>query len=154
MIRRPPRSTRTDTLFPYTTLFRSPLLLRPPLLLLPSVSALTGLPFHSADLSTRIRPRGAGLVGLECLSAIFLPSRARSDARGDVDRLAFGQADDRLRHVAARIGLALPALGLALGDQRVDAEHLDVEQRLDGRLDRRLRRVARAAKDEIGSAHV
>src|SRR3546814_5362864 len=27
MIRRPPRSTRTDTLFPYTTLFRSP---RPP----------------------------------------------------------------------------------------------------------------------------
>src|SRR3546814_5684680 len=29
MIRRPPRSTRTDTLFPYTTLFRSPPL--PPL---------------------------------------------------------------------------------------------------------------------------
>src|SRR3546814_12921592 len=26
MIRRPPRSTRTDTLFPYTTLFRSRLL--------------------------------------------------------------------------------------------------------------------------------
>src|SRR3546814_14367483 len=25
MIRRPPRSTRTNTLFPYTTLFRSPL---------------------------------------------------------------------------------------------------------------------------------
>src|SRR3546814_13520228 len=30
MIRRPPRSTRTDTLFPYTTLFRSPERLRPP----------------------------------------------------------------------------------------------------------------------------
>src|SRR3546814_4044628 len=27
MIRRPPRSTRTDTLFPYTTLFRSAVLL-------------------------------------------------------------------------------------------------------------------------------
>src|SRR3546814_5521587 len=27
MIRRPPRSTRTDTLFPYTTLFRSPIAL-------------------------------------------------------------------------------------------------------------------------------
>src|SRR3546814_10739441 len=26
MIRRPPRSTRADTLFPYTTLFRSPFL--------------------------------------------------------------------------------------------------------------------------------
>src|SRR3546814_3851197 len=33
MIRRPPRSTRTDTLFPYTTLFRSP---RRPLCLLSS----------------------------------------------------------------------------------------------------------------------
>src|SRR3546814_9572064 len=29
MIRRPPRSTRTDTLFPYTTLFRSPRSLLP-----------------------------------------------------------------------------------------------------------------------------
>src|SRR3546814_17771083 len=28
MIRRPPRSTRTDTLFPYTTLFRSPRLVQ------------------------------------------------------------------------------------------------------------------------------
>src|SRR3546814_15652628 len=30
MIRRPPRSTRTDTLFPYTTLFRSPMPMRTP----------------------------------------------------------------------------------------------------------------------------
>src|SRR3546814_10916638 len=30
MIRRPPRSTRTDTLFPYTTLFRSADLAAPP----------------------------------------------------------------------------------------------------------------------------
>src|SRR3546814_16527857 len=29
MIRRPPRSTRTDTLFPYTTLFRAPFQHRP-----------------------------------------------------------------------------------------------------------------------------
>src|SRR3546814_11971816 len=32
MIRRPPRSTRTDTLFPYTTLFRSPERQRPQVL--------------------------------------------------------------------------------------------------------------------------
>src|SRR3546814_5569880 len=32
MIRRPPRSTRTDTLFPYTTLFRSTLTLQDTLL--------------------------------------------------------------------------------------------------------------------------
>src|SRR3546814_19257316 len=30
MIRRPPRSTRTDTRFPYTTLFRSPVVLPTP----------------------------------------------------------------------------------------------------------------------------
>src|SRR3546814_11180494 len=30
MIRRPPRSTRTDTLFPYTTLFRSKTLIEEP----------------------------------------------------------------------------------------------------------------------------
>src|SRR3546814_3237497 len=30
MIRRPPRSTRTDTLLPYTTLFRSPMRPAPP----------------------------------------------------------------------------------------------------------------------------
>src|SRR3546814_4914239 len=30
MIRRPPRSTRTDTLFPYTTLFRSGVAVEPP----------------------------------------------------------------------------------------------------------------------------
>src|SRR3546814_17429141 len=35
MIRRPPRSTRTDTLFPYTTLFRS-------------ISRLTAVPAASA----------------------------------------------------------------------------------------------------------
>src|SRR3546814_16743553 len=31
MIRRPPRSTRTDTLFPYTTLFRSTMSVRVPI---------------------------------------------------------------------------------------------------------------------------
>src|SRR3569833_652021 len=41
-----------------------PLLLRPPVLRLPSVSALTGFPFHSADLSTRIRPRCDDVTGL------------------------------------------------------------------------------------------
>src|SRR3546814_4661997 len=36
MIRRPPRSTRTDTLFPYTTLFRSTLVLGSILYFLPT----------------------------------------------------------------------------------------------------------------------
>src|SRR6185503_16334463 len=116
-----------------------PLLLRPPVLRLPSVSALTGFPFHSADLSTRIRPRCDGVVGLYCLSAIDLAS----DTGGDVDGLALGQRNDRLLHVGARVGTTLPALGLALGRDRVDARHRDVEQRLDRRLDLRLGGAAR-----------
>src|SRR5687767_14074822 len=111
-----------------------PLLLRPPVLRLPSVSALTGLPFHSDDLSTRMRPRRAGLVGLYALSAISL------DPARDVDRIALGEGNDRLLRIRPLVGLALPALGLALGDDGVDAQHLDVEQRLDRRLDLGLRR--------------
>src|SRR3546814_998603 len=43
MIRRPPRSTRTDTLFPYTTLFRSKLL----------VSKLSSPGLFEIDMTTR-----------------------------------------------------------------------------------------------------
>src|SRR3546814_16514479 len=42
MIRRPPRSTRTDTLFPYTTLFRSGLVARAKDGATPVVAALYG----------------------------------------------------------------------------------------------------------------
>src|SRR3546814_16579013 len=65
MIRRPPRSTRTDTLFPYTTLFRSPGELdhrvthpdvagpRQPLLAA-AVAALVGRPGQSAEAAHRL----------------------------------------------------------------------------------------------------
>src|SRR5436305_3916135 len=118
-----------------------PLLLRPPVLRLPSTSAFSGLPFQSADLSTRIRPRCDEVVGLYCLSAMaYDPS---GDAGGDVDGLAVGQGHDRLLDVRARVRAALPALGLALDVHRVDAGDADVEQRLDRRLDLRLGRGAR-----------
>src|SRR3546814_5788550 len=67
MIRRPPRSTRTDTLFPYTTLFRSPMKKRrgPRLLLwlLLAVLAVTVLPVtastrseeHTSELQSLMR---------------------------------------------------------------------------------------------------
>src|SRR3546814_8308923 len=41
MIRRPPRSTRTDTLFPYTTLFRSPVIRACQLIRPQTMSAIT-----------------------------------------------------------------------------------------------------------------
>src|SRR3546814_3876559 len=44
MIRRPPRSTRTDTLFPYTTLFRS----------------IAVQPFRHVIVEVLLRPQDAG----------------------------------------------------------------------------------------------
>src|SRR3546814_18053112 len=68
--RRPPRSTRTDTLFPYTTLFRSPRPLRP-----------RDGPRHSrcrAALPRRLRHRRAALRDTDRLLA---RGRARLLAR-------------------------------------------------------------------------
>src|SRR3546814_1350468 len=53
MIRRPPRSTRTDTLFPYTTLFRSPTLALTRTLLAPA-------PTTAAPDYWRINPEVSG----------------------------------------------------------------------------------------------
>src|SRR3546814_20103252 len=66
---------------------------------------------------------------------------------GDVDRLAIGQANDRLLDVRARIGLALPLLGLALGDQRVHALDRHAPNGFDGGLDLRLRRLVGDLED-------
>src|SRR3546814_19752674 len=83
MIRRPPRSTRTDTLFPYTTLFRSPAV--------PEISDFAcavpdlhqPLPVHDPRAQMEFEPEQSGLgaghrigaqrseerrVGKECVS--------------------------------------------------------------------------------------
>src|SRR3546814_4597848 len=52
MIRRPPRSTRTDTLFPYTTLFRSP-----------HSTALSSALQTAARLSSMAQPSGGTCAG-------------------------------------------------------------------------------------------
>src|SRR3546814_3475990 len=61
MRRRPPRSTRTDTLFPYTTLFRSPELARlSPAGVLPALErALRGLR-RAVARGNRVDPRRVG----------------------------------------------------------------------------------------------
>ena len=56
-----------------------PWLLRPPVPFLPSVSALTGLPFHSSERLISTVPRRLAVTGLNCLSAIV--SRALCEAR-------------------------------------------------------------------------
>src|SRR3546814_3155018 len=76
MIRRPPRSTRTDTLFPYTTLFRSPQLgpgrepVPPPL----AISLVTPPPFfHGVAWMSDVRMRRVEEPGIISVSP-FLPS--------------------------------------------------------------------------------
>src|SRR3546814_6228335 len=61
MIRRPPRSTRTDTLFPYTTLFRS--------LTLNARDELFDLYRADRAFAARGRDRADELVALERLAA-------------------------------------------------------------------------------------
>src|SRR3546814_8489595 len=74
MIRRPPRSTRTDTLFPYTTLFRSPC---------DGFSLVSG----SARQAARMRRRGLSSV----IGSRTLPERAE---KGDAPRQGRGRSEE------------------------------------------------------------
>src|SRR3546814_9440384 len=68
MIRRPPRSTRTDTLFPYTTLFRS--LVGALLNGLRQILVLEGA-FHAIDLRVRQPVTGCDVAPCEDRCADF-----------------------------------------------------------------------------------
>src|SRR3546814_18697092 len=85
IIRRPPRSTRTNTLFPYTTLFRSVGILAQP-----QRCSRSRRPQRAAD---RLRParlgRGVAARPLR-LRARRLPARAGGAGRREVDALTHG----------------------------------------------------------------
>src|SRR3546814_1540519 len=79
MIRRPPRSTRTDTLFPYTTLFRSPQALRD------YVRSVSKTVFHPAGTAKMGAPddrmavvgedlKVRGIDGLRVVDASIMPT--------------------------------------------------------------------------------
>src|SRR3546814_14523187 len=82
MIRRPPRSTRTDTLFPYTTLFRSAL----PFLLegLAAARAVAVAAFHVEAVAQALCHRRAD----EGVDVAAEPADLLHEARGD-ELLAF-----------------------------------------------------------------
>src|SRR3546814_8822450 len=109
MIRRPPRSTRTDTLFPYTTLFRSVALLgdeelvqklalrgqeggpdralwRHPLDIIGNDALQEATPVGACDLDdAAMRQNDCGGVHHVCRS-LLLPSRTLEVASGAVAR--------------------------------------------------------------------
>src|SRR3546814_3933397 len=80
MIRRPPRSTRTYTLFPYTTLFRSPQ---------PGFQRHARKPSESVSCFVDHRPSALGIV---------LRQREMDDLRSGAGHFEYGPGDPRDRH--------------------------------------------------------
>src|SRR3546814_11235058 len=77
IIRRPPRSTRTDTLFPYTTLFRS--LFGDWLVWSPGFHVVVGI--ERLTLAFECRPGAIAFVlrGLLLIDVVIIPCRSHLD---------------------------------------------------------------------------
>src|SRR3546814_2622396 len=120
MLRRPPRSTRTDTLFPYTTLFRSHLrrradpLLRPYRLL--GADAADPAAHGPGFLDRRRIWRGGDLHGRICAPCPPLLLRQLSRIRDARRLLARRGADAALLADARRCGDARLVLAHPLSD--------------------------------------
>src|SRR3546814_5609089 len=86
MIRRPPRSTRTDTLFPYTTLFRSEF--NAPEAWWTPVIAPSGFVIYSGSMFPYFRGHGfiGGLASQALVRIQFDGVQAREAARYDMGR--------------------------------------------------------------------
>src|SRR3546814_4483226 len=85
MIRRPPRSTRTDTLFPYTTLFRSAIGLMKHVTTWLLNNHWTGRTVHEA-----VAQFGDGIDALTAM----LPDSLPGNYRGDWDKAVAGMCAD------------------------------------------------------------
>src|SRR3546814_1958314 len=119
MIRRPPRSTRTDTLFPYTTLFRSPGDLAG------GVQALDRSPVRADDLRVQVGLDAAeGLAGEDVepdrdqWAVLLLEEPVRG---GDPDELVGAREPGVVdRH-------QLQVLGERVGEPTVAGHHLGLD---------------------------
>src|SRR3546814_15222451 len=92
MIRRPPRSTRTDTLFPYTTLFRSSAR-HNGIGIFPRHSAQTQVWWNDRSVPKRPWPRLAGTDQL----LEWLGQRAVADAASDTELRRDVEPDGEIR---------------------------------------------------------
>src|SRR3546814_13538653 len=93
MIRRPPRATRTDTLFPYTTLFRSPAFA--PILL--DIAQSPGVAI-AAQHRAHLIERGKAFLGKERRPG---RSQPRPDHQSRVDQILIGDLVDTERRRVA-----------------------------------------------------
>src|SRR3546814_8082623 len=108
MIRRPPRSTRTDTLFPYTTLFRSPpTAVEPPRR--PPETVRAGAE-GTIDISPRLSI-GVAIDEDEVIEALLDGQLGGAEQQIALDRLARGE---RIAREADHVAVALdPQIGRA-----------------------------------------
>src|SRR3546814_1193825 len=135
MIRRPPRSTRTDTLFPYTTLFRS------------GAHAVDGEQLRAHIHQLQALQEHAGLVVLHLADrrqlavadqAEGVAHRARAEQRQlDVARSLPAPHAQRLAEVLALVGQ------LRVAGRVEDAA--DAQRAVEGEAPQRLRRLLRLA---------
>src|SRR3546814_1345827 len=113
MIRRPPRSTRTDTLFPYTTLFRSMAIDRATResleLTLTTSGQRKGSLLDAVDRT--VTGAGARLLGQD----IAAPLMDRAAIDGRLDLVTLFHDDASLRETLRAALRALPDIGRALG---------------------------------------
>src|SRR3546814_15176571 len=128
MIRRPPRSTRTDTLFPYTTLFRSrPRKKRPS-------AASTAWPNHGMMQSSGSRPPASA------------PAAAKSAAHGPPALAAFAatSAMELLSTTGEPTCSTQARLTSGLLDGQDDVEGKRVAERIDNGVRRSFTKSNRA----------
>src|SRR3546814_16885097 len=124
MIRRPPRSTRTDTLFPYTTLFRSRARGR-----FVECAAIAD-PDREAELLARLHPRDhrhlAARVDREVARLLHLDRQLPHDWQRDLDEVL----DARLLHPEREqlVGEPIALAGAVLLDIAAIFEHLEIDR--------------------------
>src|SRR3546814_15292062 len=124
MLRRPPRSTRTDTLFPYTTLFRSPC---------GNVRTAWSASWARFWIRVRIwrrRPADASLFGL--VAALFFAAVAVLVVSGRLDVAATGSHAHVARRHHGRDGVFVDHLADGVAQQHHElVEGLDRALQLD-----------------------
>src|SRR3546814_1166968 len=111
MIRRPPRSTRTDTLFPYTTLFRSA-----------AVARWAQPRWAVRRAQCRARPDGRRWAGVDCCRFAVPAAFSAADAHGDAPGVHAVAGAHRPARVSARTAIGLYRARVARGDPRLGAQ--------------------------------
>src|SRR3546814_9507274 len=110
MIRRPPRSTRTYTLFPYTTLFRS-------------LPAAGGIPARCVRSDSPGRVRG-GIVAVATTAAATFDGSVRGDL-GAVRGTAAGRSEEHTSELQSLMRISYAVFCLKKKNRKETHSHIE-----------------------------